>query len=61
MMKVLDRAQGGKSCKARPAKISNEVHKQTMSPCHPLFWGSNSQGVRINKLRLKQAAAILYR
>ena len=43
MMKVLDRAQRGKKLQSSPAKISNEVLKQTMGPCHPLFWGSNSQ------------------
>jgi hypothetical protein len=42
-MKVLDRAQKGKNLQSSPAKISNKILKQTTGPCHPLFWGSNSQ------------------
>jgi hypothetical protein len=26
-----------------PAKISDKSLKQVIDPCHPLFWGSNSQ------------------
>ena len=26
-----------------PAKVSDNSLKQAIGPCHPLFWGSNSQ------------------
>ena len=26
-----------------PVKVSNKVLKQAIGPCHPLFWGPNSQ------------------
>jgi len=32
-----------KNLQSAPAKVSNNIVKQAIGPCHPLFWGSNFQ------------------